>query len=236
MSGSVSGDTHALRAVPLFASLRDEQLQKMFDGSVPRRHGAGEALRVAGDPATHLVLLLEGQVSATATTPSGRVVRFGTWKAPCALDKVAVIDGGGHTATLTAEVSCRVRSLPRERFLRLVDDASSVRRHVLSVLAERARHQQEQWVATATRSTEARLAAWLLHQAATYGGLAPMPRGQQELADLLGVTRVTVNRALSRLSQDGLIDVRRGEVEVLAPELLELRVGERSDTQPHVIE
>ena len=93
--------------------------------SVPKAVAAGQVLRHEGDPAARLLLLLDGHVAATATSGSGRVVRFGEWAAPCALDKIAVIDGGGHTATLTALTPCVVRSLPRERFLDLVDDESS---------------------------------------------------------------------------------------------------------------
>lgn len=211
--------------MPLLAGLAEEALRAVRDGSVGRRHEAGHVLRAVGDPATHLLLLLDGRVSASATTATGRVVRFGEWSAPCALDKVAVIDGGGHTATLTVEAPARVLSLPRQRFLTLVEDVAPVRRHVLRVLADHARTQQERWAATTTLPTEARLAAWLLRRAATGTSRIPLPGGQQHLADLLGVTRVTVNRALARLSQDGLITVQRGTVHVLAPELLELRAG-----------
>lgn len=211
--------------MPLLAALPDARLQAVWEGSVPRHYRAGDVLRALGDRATHLLLLLDGRVSATATTPAGRAVRFGTWSSPCALDKVAVTDGRGHTATLTAETPCRVRSLPRERFMGLVDDAVSVRRHVLRILADHARSQQERWTNTATLPAEARIAAWLLHQAAAGAGHGRLPGSQQELADHLGVTRVTVNRALGRLSRDGLITVRRGAVEILAPELLELRAA-----------
>ena len=156
------------------------------------------------------------------------MIRFGDWAAPCALDKIAVIDGGGHTATLTALAPCGVRSLPRDRFLALVDDAPSVRTHVLRTLAGHARRQQERLTATATLPAEARVAAWLLDQAATVpGGRALLPGAQQALADLLGVTRVTVNRALSRLQRDRLIELQPRTVIVLAPELLELRAHGR---------
>lgn len=181
-----------LKTVPLLAALPDERLRAVREGSVRRSHRPGEVLRVFGDPATHLLLLLHGRVSATATTTTGREVRFGEWAGPCALDKVAVIDGRGHTATLTAESPCLVRSLPRERFLELLDGAAPVRRHVLRVLAEQARSQQERWAATATLPTEARLAAWLLRQAADSGGPVPLPGGQQGLAALLGPAPVTV--------------------------------------------
>src|SRR5215470_13478954 len=132
MTKSASDDTaldwRSLAKIPLLAMLADSQLRSLWAASSSRRYVAQQVLRHAGDPATHLLLLLRGGVAATATTPTGRVVRFGTFAAPCALDKVAVIDGRGHTATLTALTSCIVRMLPRDSFQTLVDSAPAARR------------------------------------------------------------------------------------------------------------
>ena len=169
MGRSVSADTsttwQTLATMPLLAGLPDDRLRRLWSASVPRRHQAGEMLRRVGDPAEYLLLLLHGRVSATITTATGRVVRFGEWTAPSALDKIAVIDGRGHPSSLTAVTPCSVRYLPRDQFEELVDDVAAVRRHVLRLLAQQARQQQERFADTATRSVEARLAAWLLEQA-----------------------------------------------------------------------
>jgi CRP/FNR family transcriptional regulator len=228
MIPSVSADTlsdwRSLAKIPLLGMLTEVRLRTLWARSRPHRYVAQQVLRNAGDPATHLLLLLHGRVAATVTTFAGRIVRFGDFAAPCALDKVAVIDGRGHTATLTALTACAVRSLPRELLYTLVDSAPAVRRHVLRVLADHARHEQERFAATATLSTETRLAAWLLEQAGTTSdGRVTLPGGQESLADLLGVTRVTISRALTRLQRDALIVVGRGRVDILAPELLSLR-------------
>ncbi|WSF66514.1 hypothetical protein OG252_30495 [Streptomyces sp. NBC_01352] len=55
------------------------------------------------------MVLLEGRAAATATTAAGRAVGFSTWTGPCALDKVALLDGSGHTATFAALTPCAVR-------------------------------------------------------------------------------------------------------------------------------
>ncbi|WP_345443881.1 Crp/Fnr family transcriptional regulator [Actinoallomurus vinaceus] len=232
MTRSVSVDTpeqwRSLSTVPLLASLPDATLRQLWRDSVPQAVPTGQVLRNAGDPAGHLLLLLRGRVAAATATAAGRVIRFGDWAAPCALDKIAVIDGEGHTATLTALTPCVVRNLPRDRFLALVDDVSSVRTHVLRTLAGYARRQQDRLTATATLPAEARLSAWLLDQAAAAPGRrVPLPGTQQALADLLGVTRVTINRALARLQRDRLIELQRRTVVILAPELLELRTHGR---------
>ena len=230
MGRSVSADTsaswRALAAVPLLAGLSDDRLRLLWSGSVPRRYEAGEVLRQVGDPAEHLLLLLHGRVSATITTATGRIVRFGEWATPCALDKIALIDGRGHPSTVTAVTTCAVRHLPRARFEALVDDVPAVRRHVLRLLAEQVRQQQARFADTATLTVEARLAAWLLERAgAAAGSRLELPGTQQELADLLGTTRVTVTRTLSRMRRDGLVELTGRTVVVLAPELLALRAG-----------
>jgi CRP/FNR family cyclic AMP-dependent transcriptional regulator len=222
-------DWRRLRDVPLFGPLPDSDLRSLWDISVPRRYDSGEILRAEGTPADHLLVLLAGSAAASATTPGGRVVRFGAWPGPCALDKVALLDRAGHTATFTALTPCAVRAVPRARFMALLDDSAAVRAHVFRLLAAQARAQQHRLTDTATLPCEARLAAWLLDASAT-GDAVPLPGGQRELADLLGVTRVTVNRALSRLRRDGLIrSAADGRIEVLAPELLALRATPDGD-------
>ncbi|WP_243740456.1 Crp/Fnr family transcriptional regulator [Streptomyces sp. 8K308] len=229
MSPSVSADTPppyaALGAVPLLAGLGADRLRELWAASVRRRHPAGQVLGHAGAPATHLLLLLRGTVAATGHTAAGRTVRHGEWTGPRALDKVAVIDGLGHTATLIAVTACEVAALPRDRFLALTDDVASVRAHVLRVLAAEARQQQARFTDAATLPAEARLAAWLLAEVAARRDTVVPLGTQQELAEHLGLSRVTVNRALHRLRRDGLIDVARRTVRVPAPELLRLRTS-----------
>jgi CRP/FNR family transcriptional regulator, cyclic AMP receptor protein len=83
-------------------------------------------------------------------------------------------------------------------------------------------------------SPETRLVTWLLEHSAHSTVRTPsgpgiqieLPGTQQEFADLLGTTRVTVNRVLSRLRREGLIQLTRRRVTLLAPELLALRVRE----------
>ncbi|MEV7069935.1 Crp/Fnr family transcriptional regulator [Streptomyces sp. NPDC093990] len=228
-------DWRRLQDVPLFAALPEPDLRHLWDTSAPRRYGPGETLRHQGAPADHLLVLLDGTASASVTTAAGRVLRFGTWSGPCAVDKVALLDRAGHTATFTALTPCAVRAVPRARFTTLLDDSTAVRAHVLRLLAAQARAQQERLTDTATLPCEARLASWLLDELSRHGtgSRVPLPGGQRALADLLGVTRVTVNRALSRLRRDGLIGPTESggngtgdsRIQVLAPELLALRAA-----------
>lgn len=168
-------DWRRLQGVPLFATLPEAVLRRLWETSGPRHYAPGETLRSQGTPADHLLVLLDGTASATATTTAGRVIRFGTWAGPCALDKVALLDGAGHTATFTALTPCAVRAVPRGQFTTLLDDCATVRAHVFRLLATQARAQQERLTDTATLPCEARLATWLLDGLARDGTGRPRP-------------------------------------------------------------
>ena len=130
------------------------------------------------------------RLAAVHETEDGRRRRLGEFAAPCAVDKTAVLDGGGHTATWLTSARSRLRFVPAAEFRALVDVAS-VRDHVLAHLAGQLRDRQDGLVLG--------------------------------LAETLGLTRVSVNRALRTLAGEGLVRVEPGAVVVLAPELLTLR-------------
>jgi CRP/FNR family cyclic AMP-dependent transcriptional regulator len=217
----VTMNAGVLAEVPLLAPVDEHRRQRLWDCSVERIVEAGEVIRLQDEPADQLLVLLSGSVVASSAAVSGRTLRLGEFHAPCVLDKIAVIDGNGHSATYAAIDRCVLRAIPRRRFVELVDDLPAVRRHVIRVLAEQVRGQQRRLLAVTAPRADSRLASWLLEQAAARSSLAvALPHRQQDLAEILGVTRVTVSRVLAELGQRGLIRRRGREVEIAAPELL----------------
>ena len=65
--------------------------------------------------------------------------------------------------------------------------------------------------------TAARVAAWLTRTAVRPGDRVVLPGAQAGLAETLGVSRVSVNRALRALTRAGLVRVEPGAVVILAP-------------------
>jgi CRP/FNR family transcriptional regulator, cyclic AMP receptor protein len=214
-----------LADVPLLATLDQERLTRLADSAPPRTVEAGTVLAVHGDPAVHLIVVESGGVTATRDTAAGRRLRLGEFPAPCAVDKAAVLDGGGHTATWLTSARSRVRLLPATELFALVDDVPAARRHVLAHLARRLRDQQDDLVRTTGTDGVTRTAAWLVRAAAAGGARVLLPGAQQGLAEAIGMTRVSVNRALRTLADEGLVAVEPGAVVVLAPELLVLRAN-----------
>jgi CRP/FNR family cyclic AMP-dependent transcriptional regulator len=208
-----------LADVPLFASLTEAQLSRLASVARLREVAADTVVALRGEPARHLVVAETGGLTAVHETATGQRRRLGEFAAPCAVDKAAVLDGGGHTATWVTSARSRLRLVPAEEFLALVD-VPAVRVHVFAQLAGQLRAQQDDLVLTSFADAPTRVAAWLVRAAAPR---VLLPGAQQGLAETLGLTRVSVNRALRELASEGLVRVEPGAVVVLAPELLTLR-------------
>lgn len=215
--------------LPLLETLDPERRERLLAKAPTRTVEAGDTVAVRGEPATALIIVETGGLTAVHETAQGHRRRLGEFPAPCAVDKAAVLDGGGHTATWLATSRSRLRLLPAAELLALIDDVPEARRHVLRHLAGRLRDQQDDLVAASYADVEARIAAWLVRAATTR---VLLPGAQQGLAESIGASRVTVNRALQKLAEDGLITVEPGTVTVINPELLVRRAwhsGRRAD-------
>jgi CRP/FNR family transcriptional regulator len=208
-----------LADVPLFVSLSPDQLARLAAVAPARDVEADTVLALRGEPACHLIVAETGAMTAIHETAAGRRRRLGEFPAPCAADKAAVLDGGGHTATWLTTARSRLRFVPSAEFLALVD-VPTVRAHVFRTLAGQLRTQQDDLVLTSYADATTRVAAWLVRAATTR---VRLPGAQQGLAETLGLTRVSVNRALRTLAADGLVHVEPGAVTILAPELLTVR-------------
>lgn len=169
----------------------------------PVQYPAGAVIRPAGQRASGVVLLLSGTVVATHPTPMGTEVWSDRWTGPRILDKPAVLADDVPTYGLIALTTATARLLPAEGFSRLLENHPSVRAHVLGHLARDITAVRERLVQAVALPAISRVAAWLHAQDPTSGVVW---RGSQEhLARLLGLSRVTVNRAIVRLTREGAI-------------------------------
>jgi CRP/FNR family transcriptional regulator, cyclic AMP receptor protein len=103
-------------------------------------------------------------------------------------------------------------------FRALLCEQHQMREHVLRYLALQVGQARAAPAARATDPARTRLAHWPL--TATGPGATPaigLPAGQQGLAEELGLSRVTVNRALQQLARAGAIRLRPWAIIVLDP-------------------
>jgi CRP/FNR family cyclic AMP-dependent transcriptional regulator len=200
----------SLATIPAFAALSPEALDALTAASQPVSYPPDAVIPRDGA----VLLLLSGVVVSAHVDASGAEVWPARWTAPAIVDKPAAL--APAAGTLVAATACRGRRLPADAFLRLLEDEPAVRHHVLARLATEAADLRRRLADAATVPALGRVAQWLLDTGAGPGEVAW--RGSQEgLARLLGLSRVTVNRALGRLADAGAVAVTPRGVVLLDP-------------------
>jgi CRP-like cAMP-binding protein len=210
----------SLGTIPAFAALPPDALDALWTASRPVSYPPGAVIPRDGT----VLLLLSGAVVGAHPNAAGAEMWPVRWEAPAIVDKPAAL--APATGTLVAATACRGRRLPASAFLRLLDDEPAVRHHVLARLAADAADLRQRLAEAATVPALGRVARWLLATGAGPGEIA-WRGSQQDLARLLGLSRVTVNRTLRRLTDSGAVAVKPHGVVLLDPARLRslTRVG-----------
>ena len=120
--------------------------------------------------------------------------------------------------------------LYREEFLALLKRSPAVALAVMSGLAGMVRRLSEQVHDLTALDVPGRLAKKLLELSQSHGEKTDqgiriaLPLKQEELAQMIGATRVAVNQSLSWFRERGVLSIDRGEITLHQPEQLRKRI------------
>jgi len=216
MAEQPTGAGEMLAQVPLFKGLAGEHLRRLTDACRRRKLRADETLFYEGDPGHTLYLVVSGQVKIQRVTPSGKLVVLAVRGPGEHVGEMALLDGEPRSADAVTLEPCELLMLDRERFLDCMAEHPQIALNMLASLTRRLREAANQTEGLRELDVLGRLAAALLELAESHG--EPGATGiritirltQQELADRIGATRVSVNKALGRLKSVRAVGSERG--------------------------
>lgn len=126
-----------LRSVPMFAGLRDRELERISSLADIVDLPVDRVLMTQGESGHEMFVLVSG---------SGRVERDGATIDSAGpgdvLGEIALLDGGPRTATVTLTEASRLLILARREFHDLMDEFPEIRLQVLEAVAQRLRNHE----------------------------------------------------------------------------------------------
>ncbi|HEX7036883.1 MAG TPA: Crp/Fnr family transcriptional regulator [Pseudomonadales bacterium] len=173
---------------------------------------------LAGDPPNDLFALIWGQIHVTRISAAGRaallmVANPGTW-----FGESSMIDGMRRFSTARAVGEAAVLQITPSTFRTIVQNDPSRFASFAQIVFRRYRRAIEHIVDFSSLPLPVRLAQRLLEVGTGgNGGRRVVKLSQQELADALGTSRQSVNKALKALERDGLIEIGYASVRLRVP-------------------
>jgi CRP/FNR family cyclic AMP-dependent transcriptional regulator len=191
----------------------------------------GDVIMREGDHGEHFHLIETGRVSLHVTTPEGEIAMLSVLGAGQAYGEMALVGARLRTATVVALEDVRTRVLSRDLFEELRQHYPGVDRLLVDILASRVDRLSRELTEALYLPVEVRLARRLLALANVYRhgpGPVVVPLTQQDIAELAGAARPTVNLMLNDLAEAGVVRLERGRVTILDERALQQRaMGQR---------
>jgi len=216
-------DVEALRHIPLFATLSEEELAHVATMTVERRYDRGSIILLEGDMGGALQYVRSGLVKVYKTSPAGKDQVLRLIAAGNTFNDVPALDGGPNPASAAALETCTIYVIQRAELRKLILTRPEVAEAIVKTLANALRHLVSLVEDLSLRHVTARVAKILLDQeASAQEGHRVYRLTQQEMAALAGTAREVVGRALKELEAAGAIEMRQGRAVVVSSERLRM--------------
>ena len=220
----------ALMHAPLFAALDPEGAAALRASLIERAMSKGEVLFAEGDPGDRMYVILEGKVKLGRTSSDGRESLLLILGPGEMFGELSLFDPGPRTSTATALTDAVVLGLGNEQLRPWLASRPEVAPALLQALARRLRRQNEAMADLVFSDVPGRVAKALMDLGEKFGEVTPdglmvtHDMTQEELAQLVGASRETVNKALADFAQRGWIRLESRQVLILDIE----RLGKRA--------
>jgi CRP-like cAMP-binding protein len=197
----------SLKIHQYFGSLSPSAVERLTGLLTPLFFAQDEIIFRQGETGNCLYIIQSGKVKICNMAPDGGELVFGFLTAGDLLGEMAVIDGGPRSTTAVAVEKTEALLLGRQAFLNFLHSVPEASMGVINLLCRRLRDTDRHLEETTSLSVSARLARKLIE-------ISPCTDSQEDLARIVGASRVMVNRVLNSFVSLGLVSVSRKNVKI----------------------
>lgn len=208
--------------------LPDDSLDRLAAIASTQVVPGGDYLFHKGDEGNALFVIVAGALQAVSTSAEGQDLVFGEFGPGGVIGELTILDGVERSSSVRAVRDATLLRVARRDLLDLARRDAEVAIGIALLCAQRARRLSNWAEGASFDDTVGRLASILVRladpdPAADVSQTVKLRITQQSLADQLGITRESTNKALKSLENEGLVSLGRGSVTLLDPEELSWR-------------
>jgi CRP/FNR family cyclic AMP-dependent transcriptional regulator len=222
----VPQEDEVVRRAPLFTALDDAQAASLRASMDSVKISKGGILFKEGDEGEHVYVIVDGKLKLGTASGDGRENLLSILGPGEMFGELSLFDSGPRTASAIAVTDSKVLALGQEKVIPWVREHPEVSLQLLARLATRLRRTNEVVGDLVFSDVPGRVAKALIDLGVKFGekreeGLyVNHDLTQEELAQLVGASRETVNKALADFAQRGWLRLDGRSVLILDYERL----------------
>ena len=203
---------------PKTKTLRDllpaEVMGRLLSIGSTKRYVDGQIIQDRGDRRAGLTIVKAGQVVAGNVGQDGSFLSSALLRAGETFGEQTLFSDLRRTHTLWAHGPAEITFVNAKAFFRMFDEEPSIARALLTLTVQR-NYEMMNFIDSQRRfSLRARVARLLLATVDADENQSSIECRQEDLAFMLGVSRVATGKALKRLQEKDLVKLRYGRIDI----------------------
>lgn len=214
-----------IRSVPLFSTLTDEEFNQLAHIFVARAYRKNQVIFLEEETGNYMYLVLSGKVKVAKSGAGGKETILAIHRAGDFFGEMSLLDGKTAPATVSAMEDSKIISVSGTDFHKYLLNNQKVMLQIIQVLCARLRQVwQTQSLSSSTADARIRMGVYQLAKKHgirdAHGTIIDLKITHQELAEMVGTSRETVTRVLTRLREQGIIEIDQRRITLLDPKAL----------------
>lgn len=200
----------------LLRHLERDELRRLAANTTLASYDAREVIFQKGDQGDSMMAVIRGRVKICSHSMDGKELVLNIINRGGLFGEIALLDGEPRTADAVTLEETDLLVLERARFIPFLRENPDLSLRLIGVLCKRLRDTSEHLEDTLFLEAPSRVARCLLRLGQAFGKpagggtLIDVKLSQQQLGNLVGISRESVNKHLGEFQRDGLIEVAAG--------------------------
>ncbi|MBW8904156.1 MAG: cyclic nucleotide-binding domain-containing protein [Betaproteobacteria bacterium] len=206
--------TAVLKAVPLFATISEEQLRMLTTMVTRRSASRNTTIMSSGDATDSLYIVLSGRLKVMMSDSEGKEVILAILGPGEFFGEMGLIDDEPRSASVVSIEPCELLSIAKRDFKRVISENSEMAMSVMRGLVRRLREADRKIGSLALLDVYGRVARLLLDMAENVNGekIVTKRLPKQDIAKMIGASREMVSRVMKDLQTGGYIEMRGSNI------------------------
>ncbi len=196
--------------------MREDEIAELLRHARVIEAPARHILFHAGEAGDSLYVLLAGKVKISLLSVEGKEAILSLLGAGDVFGEMSLLDGLPRSATVTSLEDCRLLLIGRQDFVQFLKRHADVALNLLAALSQRLRTTNNLVENLSFHHLPSRLARLLMDLGQRHGKVEPagveigLRLSQEELGNLVGASRESVNKQLRAWAESGLLEYQQG--------------------------
>lgn len=197
----------------------DELLEKIKEDRSVNKYKKKQIVYNEGNHPLRLYYIIKGKVKTYKTNDDGKELVIGLYNEGDFLGYVSLLEGGHYKETAEALEESEIAIIPKDEFENLLHNNREVMQKFIQMLAKNVTTREEQLIGLAYNSLRKKVAEALV---ALYKKFNPeenpnfmIDLSRENLATIAGTAKESLIRTLSDFKEEGIIDIKGGDIQVL---------------------